>query len=76
MGRVYRNEGIDTRHNPEFTMIEIYQAYGNYETMMELTEAMITDAIRAMSSIGGSGFRVQGSGIPSLRVGKSMSPSP
>ncbi len=47
MGRVYRNEGIDARHNPEFTMIEIYQAYGNYETMMELTEAMITDAIRA-----------------------------
>jgi lysyl-tRNA synthetase class 2 len=47
MGRVYRNEGIDTRHNPEFTMIEIYQAYGNYETMMELTEAMIVDAIRA-----------------------------
>jgi lysyl-tRNA synthetase, class II len=47
MGRVYRNEGIDTRHNPEFTMIEIYQAYGNYETMMELTEAMIADAIRA-----------------------------
>jgi lysyl-tRNA synthetase, class II len=47
MGRVYRNEGIDARHNPEFTMIEIYQAYGNYETMMELTEAMITDAIQA-----------------------------
>ena len=46
MGRVYRNEGIDARHNPEFTMIEIYQAYGNYETMMELTEAMIVDAIR------------------------------
>jgi lysyl-tRNA synthetase, class II len=47
MGRVYRNEGIDARHNPEFTMIEIYQAYGNYETMMDLTEAMIVDAIRA-----------------------------
>jgi lysyl-tRNA synthetase, class II len=47
MGRVYRNEGIDARHNPEFTMIEIYQAYGNYESMMELTEAMIVEAIRA-----------------------------
>jgi lysyl-tRNA synthetase class 2 len=47
MGRVYRNEGIDARHNPEFTMIEIYQAYGNYETMMDLTEALIVDAIRA-----------------------------
>jgi lysyl-tRNA synthetase, class II len=47
MGRVYRNEGIDARHNPEFTMIEIYQAFGNYETMMDLTEAIIVDAIRA-----------------------------
>jgi lysyl-tRNA synthetase, class II len=47
MGRVYRNEGIDARHNPEFTMIEIYQAYGNYETMMDLTEAIIVDAIHA-----------------------------
>ena len=55
MGRVYRNEGIDARHNPEFTMIEIYQAYGNYETMMELTEAMIVDAIRAMDGAGGEG---------------------
>jgi lysyl-tRNA synthetase class 2 len=48
LGRVYRNEGIDARHNPEFTMLEAYQAYGNYETMMDLTEAMIVDAIRAM----------------------------
>jgi lysyl-tRNA synthetase class 2 len=47
MGRVYRNEGIDARHNPEFTMIEIYQAYGNYESMMDLTEAIIVDAIKA-----------------------------
>src|SRR5207244_91079 len=37
IGRVYRNEGIDATHNPEFTMLELYQAYGNYETMMELT---------------------------------------
>lgn len=47
LGRVYRNEGIDARHNPEFTMLEVYQAYGNYETMMDLTEAMVVDAIRA-----------------------------
>ena len=45
LGRVYRNEGIDARHNPEFTMLEVYQAYGNYETMMDLTEAVIVDAI-------------------------------
>jgi lysyl-tRNA synthetase, class II len=59
LGRVYRNEGIDARHNPEFTMLEVYQAYGNYETMMELTEAIVVDAIRAMKD---SGFRGQGSG--------------
>ncbi len=47
LGRVYRNEGIDARHNPEFTMLEAYQAYGNYETMMDLTEAVIVEAIRA-----------------------------
>ena len=47
LGRVYRNEGIDARHNPEFTMLEVYQAYGNYETMMELTEAAIVEAIAA-----------------------------
>ncbi|MCC7422859.1 MAG: lysine--tRNA ligase [Planctomycetaceae bacterium] len=45
IGRVFRNEGIDATHNPEFTMIEIYQAYGNYESMMDLTEAIIVDAL-------------------------------
>ena len=40
IGRVYRNEGVDTRHNPEFTLMELYQAYTDYEGMMELTESM------------------------------------
>ena len=40
IGRVYRNEGIDTRHNPEFTLMELYQAYTDYYGMMELTESM------------------------------------
>jgi lysyl-tRNA synthetase class 2 len=48
LGRVYRNEGISPKHNPEFTMLEVYQAYGNYETMMDLTEQVITDAIDAL----------------------------
>lgn len=48
LGRVYRNEGISQKHNPEFTMLEVYQAFGNYESMMDLTEAMITDAIEAV----------------------------
>ncbi len=41
IGRVFRNEGIDTRHNPEFTMLEVYEAFGDYETMMDLSENMI-----------------------------------
>jgi lysyl-tRNA synthetase, class II len=48
LGRVYRNEGISPRHNPEFTMLEAYQAFGDYGSMMDLTEAIITDAITAI----------------------------
>jgi lysyl-tRNA synthetase class 2 len=47
LGRVYRNEGISPRHNPEFTMLEAYQAYGDYRSMMDLTEKLICDAIAA-----------------------------
>ncbi|MEP0916304.1 lysine--tRNA ligase [Leptolyngbya sp. DQ-M1] len=42
LGRIFRNEGISTRHNPEFTSIEVYQAYADYHDMMNLTEAIIT----------------------------------
>ena len=42
LGRIFRNEGVSTRHNPEFTSIEVYQAYADYEDMMTLTEDMIT----------------------------------
>ncbi len=47
LGRVYRNEGISVRHNPEFTMLECYQAYADYQSMMELTEQIICDALQA-----------------------------
>lgn len=47
IGRVFRNEGIDTRHNPEFTMLEAYQAFADYRDMMDLVEGMITAAARA-----------------------------
>ena len=40
IGRVFRNEGVDTRHNPEFTLMELYQAYTDYHGMMDLTENM------------------------------------
>ena len=46
LGRVYRNEGVSPRHNPEFTMLEAYEAYGDYVTMMDLTEAIIRDAAK------------------------------
>ncbi len=48
IGRVFRNEGISPRHNPEFTMMELYQAYGNYETMMELTEGLIVTCVQSL----------------------------
>ncbi len=50
IGRVFRNEGVDATHNPEFTMIEIYQAYGNYESMMDLTEQIVCNAVKAIGS--------------------------
>ncbi len=55
LGRVYRNEGISSRHNPEFTMLELYQAYGDYRSMMDLTEKLIVSAIRAT----GQGLKLQ-----------------
>ena len=48
IGRVFRNEGISRKHNPEFTMLEAYQAYGDYHSMMDLTEALILGAIDAV----------------------------
>lgn len=53
LGRVYRNEGISQKHNPEFTMLEVYQAYGDYQSMMDLTEACICDAIAAIQAAAG-----------------------
>jgi len=50
LGRVYRNEGISPRHNPEFTMLEVYEAYGDYGTMMDLTETIILEALRTLGS--------------------------
>jgi lysyl-tRNA synthetase class 2 len=47
IGRVFRNEGIDTSHNPEFTMLEAYQAFADYHDMMELTERLVVTAARA-----------------------------
>lgn len=48
IGRVYRNEGISTRHNPEFTMLELYEAYADFHDMMDLTEGMIVHIAQEM----------------------------
>ncbi len=48
IGRVFRNEGISPRHNPEFTMMELYQAYGDYRSMMDLTEELIVACVQSL----------------------------
>ena len=61
LGRIFRNEGISTRHNPEFTSIEVYQAYADYNDMMVLTEALITTA--ATEVLGTTEIEYQGTPI-------------
>lgn len=61
IGRVFRNEGVDTRHNPEFTLMELYQAYTDYNGMMELTESMFR--YLAEKVCGGTTISYQGSEI-------------
>ncbi len=55
INRNFRNEGLDRHHNPEFTMVEVYQAYGNYHVMMDLTEELVCACIEAI----GSGTKIQ-----------------
>ncbi len=49
IGKVFRNEGIDRTHNPEFTMLELYQAYADYEDMMELTQSLVAHVTQAVA---------------------------
>jgi lysyl-tRNA synthetase class 2 len=53
IGRTFRNEGVDSSHSPEFTMLEAYEAYGDYDTMAELVRALILDAAAAVGVSGG-----------------------
>jgi lysyl-tRNA synthetase class 2 len=57
IGRNFRNEGIDREHNPEFTMLELYEAYGDYETMMRIAEDLIRACARAVNGSLASTFR-------------------
>lgn len=61
INRNFRNEGVSTRHNPEFTMLELYEAYATYEEIMDLTEAMIRDA--ANSVLGTTALEWEGNAI-------------
>jgi lysyl-tRNA synthetase, class II len=61
IGRVFRNEGLDTRHNPEFTLLEAYQALGDYHDMMELVETICSEAARAAT--GTTVVEVEGRGV-------------
>lgn len=58
IGRVFRNEGISTRHNPEFTMLELYQAYTDFEGIMELVESLLSGMVRDL--VGGYQITYQG----------------
>jgi lysyl-tRNA synthetase class 2 len=58
IGRVFRNEGLDTRHNPEFTMLEAYQALGDYHDMMDLVEAIVAQA--TMTANGTTMLEIEG----------------
>ncbi|MCP9926583.1 lysine--tRNA ligase [Cyanobium sp. CH-040] len=61
LGRIFRNEGVSTRHNPEFTSVEIYQAYADYHDMMDLTEALIAEVCQQVC--GGTRITYQGTEI-------------
>jgi lysyl-tRNA synthetase class 2 len=61
IGRIFRNEGVSTQHNPEFTMLEFYQAYADYRDLMELTEALLVDLGRTLA--GGPALTYQGETI-------------
>ena len=61
INRNFRNEGVSTRHNPEFTMLELYEAYATYTEVMDLTEAMIRDVAR--EAMGGTAFEWDGNAI-------------
>ncbi len=84
IGRNFRNEGIDRSHNPEFTMMEVYQAYGDYHSMMELTQALVRAAALAVAGsetvtfrgrtldLGGEWSRITILGSVSEKVGEEV----
>jgi lysyl-tRNA synthetase, class II len=86
IGRTFRNEGVDSEHSPEFTMLEAYEAYGDYYTMAELVRALVLDAARAVDvhspvttdgqeiDLFGDWHRVTVHGVVSEAVGEEVTP--
>ena len=63
IGRNFRNEGLDTMHNPEFTMMEVYWPYANYEDMMDLAEELIRNAARAIAPADSDSLEIEWDGV-------------
>src|SRR5690606_10624640 len=61
IGRIFRNEGISTRHNPEFTMMELYQAFADWTDVMGITERLVTNAAR--DALGTTVVRIAGQDV-------------
>lgn len=74
LNRNFRNEGISRKHNPEFTMLEAYQAYGDFETMMELVESLVTTV--AQNVFGTLKIEHGGAGVPPVRSSASAGETP
>ena len=72
MGKMFRNEGMDTRHNPEFTNIELYEAFADSDKMMEITEQMISQM--AQNSLGTMIIEYQGKKFDRRRAGAGARP--
>lgn len=70
IGRCFRNEGISPRHNPEFTMLELYQAYGDYHDMMDITEEIVAGAVREIHG----GYQIAAAGSASHPVVLDLTP--
>ena len=70
INRCFRNEGVDTKHNPEFTILELYEAYQDYEGLMDETEEMIASVIEQVA--GGASFVYQGEAVSVARPWKRM----
>ena len=71
MGRVFRNEGMDVRHNPEFTSVEIYQAYGDYRDLIEITRGIVcaaAEAVNGTTKVNYQGVEIDLSNAPQLSM--------